>query len=115
MPALRESYTLPVERNETWGPGDFASETAECAWATEAIFFVRALAVQGDVGSVRAQVQISPDGMHWVDEGTAFTLPAQADDVTFCKVRHFGGWLRFVGTLPEGTEVTLIVYLTLKG
>jgi hypothetical protein len=115
MPDLRESYTLPVERNETWDAGPFASETAECAWATEAIFFVRALRVSGDLSDVEARVQISPDGMHWADEGTVFRLPGQAEALTFAKVSHFGGWLRFVGEIPDGASITLIVYLTLKG
>lgn len=114
MPALKESYTLPVERNETWR-GAFATETAECAWAQEAIFFVRALAIDGDLAGVKAHVQISPDGMHWVNEGTTFNLPTATDEVSFCKLSHFGGWLRFVGQLPESTSITLIVYLTLKG
>ena len=39
-------------------------------------------------------VQISADGFNWVDEGTVFDLPAENDAVTFCKVRHFGGWLQ---------------------
>ena len=115
MPDLRESYTLPVERNETWEAGPFATETAECAWASEAIFFVRALRVSGDLSKVVARIQISPDGIHWVDEGTTLRLPAQAEDVTFAKVAHFGGWLRMVGEIPGGASITLIVYLTLKG
>jgi hypothetical protein len=115
MPDLRESCTLPVERNETWEAGPFATETAECAWATEAIFFVRALRVSGDLSNVAARVQISPDGMHWVDEGTTLYLPTGTEEVTFAKVSCFGGWLRMVGEIPGGASITLIVYLTLKG
>ena len=40
--ALRRSYTAVVERNALW-QGDFATEPYEAAWASEAIFFVRAL------------------------------------------------------------------------
>ena len=43
--ALRRSYTAVVERNTLW-QGEFATEPYEAAWATEAIFFVRALDVQ---------------------------------------------------------------------
>lgn len=106
------SYTAVVERNETW-TGPFASEPYEAAWAREAIFFVRALNVRSSA-PIEARVQISPDGMHWCDEGTRFSLPASADEVTFARVSHFGGWLRIVGDVPDGASITVIVYLTLK-
>ncbi|MGN6701021.1 MAG: hypothetical protein ACTHMR_22910 [Thermomicrobiales bacterium] len=109
---LRESTTMVVERNTAWH-GAFATEPCEAAWAAEAILFIRALAVQG-TGTATARVQLSPDGMHWCDEGTTIALPAQADDVTFARVRHFGGWLRLVGETPAATAITVIVYLTLK-
>lgn len=114
MPTLRESYTLPVERNVIWR-GPFASEPAEAAWATEAIFFVRALNVEGHLNAAQARVQLSPDGMHWCDEGTSFALPSETDAVTFGRVSHFGGWLRIAGELPPGAALTVIVYLVLKG
>ena len=114
MPHIRESYTLPVERNVRW-EGAFETDTAEAAWATEAIFFVRALKVEGDVSGVTCRIQISPDGMHWCDEGTTFDLPSETDVVTFARVEHFGGWLRFVGETAPGSAVTVIVYLVLKG
>jgi len=114
MPQLRESYTLPVERNIRW-EGAFSSDTAEAAWATESIFFVRALHVEGNMSGLTCRVQISPDGMHWCDEGTTFELPTEADAVTFGRVTHFGGWLRVVGELPHDSAITVIVYLVLKG
>lgn len=109
---LRESATMVVERNTVWH-GAFATEPSEAAWASEAIFFIRALGVQS-TGAATARVQLSPDGLHWCDEGTTITLPARVDDVTFARVRHFGGWLRLVGETPTGTAITVIVYLTLK-
>lgn len=114
MPTLRESYTLPLERNVRW-EGAFATEPAEAAWASEAIFFVRALQVEGDLRNAEARVQISPDGMHWCDEGTVFPLPHTTDAVTFGRVGHFGGWLRIVGEVPDGVAMTVIAYLVLKG
>ena len=110
---MRESHTAVVERNVTW-QGRFEIEPYETAWAGEAIYFARALdAVRLPEGIV-ARVQISPDGLHWCDEGTELPLPNQPDEVTFCKIRHFGGWLRVVGELPEGAQVTVIIYLVLK-
>ena len=75
MPQLRESFTFPLERNVTWR-GNFATEPAEAAWANEAIFFVRVLESEGPLDGAVARAQISPDGMHWCDEGTVFPLPA---------------------------------------
>lgn len=110
---MRQSHTAVIERNVVWR-GEFASEPYEAAWAGEAIFFVRALAVDGMPAAVPARVQISPDGMHWCDEGTSFDLPTAADAVTFVRVGHFGGWLRLVGSLPDSATLTVIVYLALK-
>ena len=113
--ALRRSFTAVVERNVLW-QGDFATEPYEAAWASEAIFFVRALEVNpsGEAGNYTAAVQISADGIHWVDEGTTFELPRTKDAVTFCKVRHFGGWLRIKGKTIEKDGITVLVSLNLK-
>ena len=109
----RQSYTAVVERNVEWR-GDFATEPYEAAWATEAIFFVRALAASGPNELAVARVQISPDGIRWCDEGTEFSLPAAAEAMTFGRASHFGGWLRLVGTVPEGGLLKVIVSLALK-
>lgn len=110
---MRESHTTVVERNVTW-TGAFASEPYETAWAGEAIYFLRALDSVRLPEGVVARIQISPDGIHWCDEGTLLPLPNQPDEVTFAKISHFGGWLRAVGTLPEGARLTVIAYLALK-
>lgn len=109
---MRESQTAIIERNVTW-QGAFTAEPYEAAWAREAIYFVRILDAQTMPPNVTAHVQISPDGMHWCAEGTTLTLPTTAD-VVFCRVSHFGGWLRLVGELPAGASLTVIVYLVLK-
>lgn len=110
--AIRRSYTAIVERNVLW-QGAFATEPYEAAWASEAIFFVRALDVSRDFAGT-ARVQISADGIHWVDEGTCFDLPTQKDAVSFCKVRHFGGFLRIQGTTGRQGSVVVLVSLALK-
>lgn len=110
--SLRRSFTAIVERNILW-QGEFASEPYEAAWASEAIFFVRALDVAGDFTGT-ARVQISADGIHWADEGSSFDLPKARDEVTFCKVRHFGGFLRLCGELDGETTITVLVSLALK-
>lgn len=110
---MRQSFTAVLERNTTW-QGEFALEPYESAWATEAIYFIRALAVEGMPDSVTANVQISPDGIHWCDEGSTISLPNVAEGLTFVRVSQFGGWLRLVGKLPDGASLKVIVYLVLK-
>jgi len=109
----RESHTTLIERNRTW-EGAFETEPYETAWAAEAIFFIRALAAVGLSGPLAARVQISPDGMHWCDEGATAPLPTADQPLTFGRVSHFGGWLRLAGELPPGASMKVIVYLVLK-
>ncbi len=110
---IRQSYTAAVERDQTWR-GPFQSEPYEAGWASEAIFYIRALEAKNVPAGLTAQVQISPDGMHWCDEGTKVTLPVGPDQVTFGRVSRFGGWLRLNGELPAGAQLQVIVYLSLK-
>ena len=108
---LRESYTAIVERSEALS-GSFATEPYECGWAGEAIFFVRILERAGSLEGSALKVQISADGIRWCDEGASITL--SRDEVAFCKVTHFGGWLRLAGRLPDGAGMRAIIALSLK-
>ncbi len=110
---LRESYTAVVARGEHWR-GEAATEPYEAAWASEAIFFLRALKTEGDLSGLRATVQISADGIHWADEGTGLALPQSVGEVTFCRVSHFGGFLRLVTALPDGAHIQVVASLNLK-
>jgi hypothetical protein len=110
---MNESYTAVVARNDEWS-SDFATEPYETAWATEAIFFVRVLQSEGLSTHVIANVQISPDGMHWVNEGSTMDISTR-EAVSMVKVAHFGGWLRLAGTTPAGTKLKVMAYLALKG
>jgi hypothetical protein len=113
MTMMRESASVIVARNETWS-GHGASEPYEAGWAQEAIVFVRALKPPTLKGPAEARVEISPDGMRWVAEGTRFQLPSNADETTYARVRHFGNWLRVAADLEPGTEITVLVTLQLK-
>ncbi len=108
---IRQTITTIVERNRAFS-GAFTSESLECGWASEAIFFVRKLSTEGYVAGTVVRVQVSPDGIRWCDEGTTFALTDQ--EVDFCKVRHFGNYLRIAGDLPEGACMKVIVALCLK-
>ena len=110
---MRQSYTATIEQNGAW-TGAFATEPYEAAWAAEAIFFVRVLRVAGDPAGATARAQVSPDGMHWCDEGGSVPLPTRPDEVAFLRVAYFGGFLRLVGEVPDGAELRVMAYLALK-
>jgi len=109
---LRESSTTVIARNETWR-GNSSTEPVEAGWASEAVFFVRAL--RAPVGAMpEACVEISPDGMHWVREGASVAMPTQENGVAAVRAAHFGNWLRLRAVLPEGSECVVLVTLHLK-
>ena len=109
---MRQFHTAVVERKETVA-GTFATHPFEAAWASEAIFFVR---VEEAGAAVSAAVQISADGVRWVDEGTRFDLMKDKGDY-FVKVSHFGGWLRLHIESEDGEvegKTVVTVQLVLK-
>jgi hypothetical protein len=106
------SHTYVLELNGRW-TGAFASEPYETGWAREAIIFVRTLKSENLNDSAVARVQVSPDGMHWCDEGSSVALSPEPDAVTFCRLSHFGGWLRLTGEVSRGA-INVIAYISLK-
>lgn len=109
---INTSYNAIVERNTVW-EGAFSTEPYECGWAKEAIFFVRALEAEASYLTGMAKVQISPDGIRWIDEGSVFSLPEHTEQTSFCRVSHFGNWLRIVGDTAGG-RLKVLVTLSLK-
>ena len=107
---LRENQTAVVARNEWWADGD-VSEPYEAGWAAEALVFLRALDSEGATG--RALLQVSPDGIRWLDEGTAFEPPAKGQ-VAFARVREFGQWLRVRVEMPSGGRLKALLTYNLK-
>ena len=114
MPMLRESQTAVVARNVLW-EGAVKTEPYEAGWALEMVVFVRFLSLAGPSEGLDAFVQISPDGIHWVDEGTRLPLPASAGPVAFARLAHFGQFVRLRADLPEGVSARVLVTLTGKG
>ena len=111
---IREAYTAVIAQGETW-KGAVATEPYEAAWAGEAVFFLRLLKKgKGNLRSARVRVQISPDGMHWADEGATLRIPADLEEVTFCRIANFGHYLRLAATLPRGAECQVLATLSLK-
>ena len=109
---LPENITAVVTRNERW-TGDAASEPYEAGWAREAVFFIRAL--KQPVGaSPKAWVEMSPDGMHWVREGSEFQMPGQKDAIAVARLTCFGNWLRVATQFAPGAQSTVLVTIHLK-
>lgn len=109
---LPENVTVVVARNERWS-GSAASEPHEAGWAREAVIFVRALKQPTGTPPL-ARVQISPDGMHWLDEGSTFTMPAAKDEVVAARIGRFGNWLRVAADFEDGAACTVLVTIHLK-
>lgn len=100
---------LEIKRSFTEG---FETHPYECGWADEAIFFLLVEDIIGS-GTLKAKVQISLDGIHWADEGTAFE-PITDRGLYFVKVTHFGNYLR-LKTEIEGAEFKLQIQIASKG
>ena len=111
--ALQRSHTATLARNEVW-QNEVLTEPYEAGWAHEAVFFVRALDASGALDGATAHVQLSPDGIHWVDEGTRFALPATAGALSFGRVARFGSYLRLRAVLPQGTALRVIVGMSAR-
>lgn len=89
---MRAFQTTVLERKTAVQAG-FATEPYETGWASEAIYFVEVHEQSG--AALTARVQVSPDGIRWVDEGAAHVeLPSSG--LAYVRVAHFGGWLRLV-------------------
>ena len=110
---MRHCITVPLERHKDLS-NCFATEPYECGWASEAIFFVRVQELAGEGATLTAAVQVSADGIHWADEGTALSPMTAAGD-SFVRVKHFGGWLRLAGRV-DGVEarMNVMIHLVLK-
>lgn len=111
---LRHSYTAVVERAHPLS-GEFSTEPYEAGWASEALIFVKVRDAMESGQTLQARVQISPDGIDWVDEGTEFPV-IREKGLYFVKLTNFGNWLRVAGrTASSDRPVRATVYVALKG
>jgi hypothetical protein len=105
--------TVVLERLKDFS-SNFETEPYEAAWAREAIFFIRVHDIQGANAALRAYVQLSVDGIDWIDEGTAFSAITQPGS-HFVRVSHFGGWLRLRVELDgDNPTIRTTIHLALK-
>lgn len=108
---MRQFYTANLETSRTIS-GEFFTEPYEAAWASEAIFYVRVEAQSSEHADAQSMVQMSLDGLTWVDEGAAVAVDRPGD--AFVRVSHFGGWLRLRTQVAEGESLIVSLYLVLK-
>ena len=109
---MRQFQASAVERR-IYFKTQLTSQPMEAGWASEAIFFLIVEEIKG-TACIKTHVEISPDGINWIKEGAVFpeiTTPGHY----FCKVTHFGNWLRVNGEISgAGAEVKASVQLHLK-
>ena len=110
---MRQFHTSVTERKIDFTT-NFETHPYEAGWASEAICFIRVESVTGDLAELDAAVQISVDGLHWIDEGTSFnSINAKGD--YFVKVTHFGGFLRLRGSVKgDDAKFNLTIWWVLK-
>ena len=110
---LRRSHTAVLEKNESHS-SNFATEPYETGWASEALWFVRVTEALGKGVKLRAQVQVSPDGLFWTDSVHP-PLKLKGCGQAYLAVRDFGSWLRLrVEIEGDQPSVKLMIYLALK-
>ena len=110
---MRHFHASAVERRKYF-TGAISSHPMEAGWAGEAIFFLIIEELTGNDTRLNAWVEISSDGINWIREGSVFPQIDKPGHY-FCKVTHFGNWLRVNGEIPgEGTGIKASVHLHLK-
>lgn len=95
-----------------WIDSDHETLAHEAGWASEAVFFTQ---VEGDHPELTVTTEISPDGIHWVQRGSASTLGTDST-ITENSLTVFGNWirLRIRGASPE-QPARVLVHVNLKG
>lgn len=107
---MKQFYTVVLDRLTVFS-GTLLSEPYEAGWADEAIAFVR-IHDGSSITHMRVWVQISPDGIEWIDEGTSAQWDGRQTIVPV-RVSNFGGWLRLCIETDGQCKVTS--YFALKG
>lgn len=111
---MKQFNAAHLEVKKTFTEG-FTTLPYECGWADEAIFYIAVEQVQGNNPVLNARVQISPDGIHWADEGTRFE-PMTECGLYFVRVREFGNYLRIATDIAgECAAFRLLVQIACKG
>lgn len=93
--------------------GSFQTHPYEVGWADEAVFFVMVEKVKG-TPVFSGQVQMSQDGVHWADDGSA-PVSFGVEGLHIIKVQpNFGNYLRLSVNI-DGGEMFLNLHIACKG
>jgi hypothetical protein len=110
---MRESQSAVLERGVDLEQVH-ATEPFEVAWAGEARWYVQFLRPAPGT-EVEFRVQISPDGLQWIDHEGVAPLTSEAVGMFSIRVDGFGHWLRLRSEQKSGTEAPMLrIYLELK-
>lgn len=109
---MRQFYTVTLDTFRDLADG-YTTEPYEAAWSSEAIFYLRVEQAKADAEPLTLVVEISPDGITWVEEGGDLTVDP-SKQLSFVRVKHFGGWLRLRHTTGSAESIQATVYLVLK-
>lgn len=107
---MKQFYTVVLDRLATF-KSRLDSEPYEAGWADTLIAFVRIHEKKGN-SAFKAWLQISPDGIEWIDEGSSAVLE-KGNNLMFFKASGFGGFLRLCLECDDECRVT--TYFALKG
>lgn len=110
---MRNSQSAVLERGVDLD-GVHETEPFEVAWATEARWFVQFLR-EAPGTQVELRVQISPDGINWLDHEGVRPQVVQAVGFVSIPVDRFGHWLRLRAEQTSGEESPMLrIHLELK-
>lgn len=111
--SMRQSQSAVIERGVDLD-GMHDTEPFEVAWAGEARWWIHFLK-PADGTTVEFRVQISPDGLNWIDHEGIAPVESNASGFVSIPATNFGFWLRLRSTHLSGeTEPMLRIYLELK-
>lgn len=110
---MRQSQSAVLERGvELTDRHD--TEPFEAAWAGEVRWYVQFLR-PAEGTTVEFRVQISPDGINWIDHEGVSPVITNATGLMSIPVDRFGHWLRLRATRTSGTVNPMLrIYLELK-
>ena len=110
---MRQSQSAILERGVDLA-GVHETEPFEVAWAGEARWYVQFLRPAPGT-RVEFRVQISPDGINWIDHEGMAPLESEAVGFLSIPVEGFGHWLRLRSEQTSGAEAPMLrITLQLK-
>lgn len=110
---MRQSQSAVLERGVELAD-THETEPFETAWAGEARWYVQFLR-PAEGTEVEIRVQISPDGLNWIDHEDVAPVVSEATGLLSIPVDRFGHWLRLRTVRTSGTTNPMLrIYLELK-